>query len=143
MKKNTGSSKKPHAKGKGEAPARAMLKWRKPDEIITSAITDDKGNMHLELVEPQEDKDGKKLPVCTLNIYPTNYDFDNGTIELLGFSIRVQIRSGKNGMFISFPQEKGKDGNYYDRVSCFDKNFHAMIKTVLSGVYEDEGGEEQ
>ena len=143
MKKNTTSAKKSLAKGKGEAPARAMLKWRKPDEIITSAITDDKGNMHLELVDPQEDKDGKKLPVCTLNIYPTNYEFDNGTLDLLGFTIRVQIRSGKNGMFISFPQEKGKDGNYYDRVSCFDKQFHQMIKEVLAGVYEDEGGEEQ
>ena len=143
MKKNTTNAKKSLAKGKGEAPARAMLKWRKPDEIITSAITDDKGNMHLELVEVQDDKDGKKLPVCTLNIYPTNYDFDNGTLDLFGFSIRVQIRSGKNGMFISFPQEKGKDGNYYDRVSCFDKQFHQMIKEVLAGVYEDEGGEEQ
>lgn len=138
MKKNTTSKATKATKEKASAPARATLKWMAAGDILAGSKEDEKGNTHLELVEPQGG-----LPICTLHIYPTNYAFDNGVIELFGFSIRVQIRSGKNGMFISFPQEKGKDGAYYDRVTCFDKNFHSMIKEVLGALYDDQGSAEE
>lgn len=141
MKKKESTNKKTTAKSKGSAPVRATLKYAKIEDIIANAAQDDKGNTHVDLVEPQTGSDGTKMPVCTLHIYPTDYDFDNGILDLLGFSIRVQIRAGKNGMFLSFPQEKGKDGQYYDRVTCFDKNFHSTIKAVLGALYDDQGAE--
>lgn len=135
MKKNNGSKNAP---AKKEAPARVTLKWRTLDAIMGDMV-ESENKVEFDLVERQVvSKGGEALPSVTLTIYPSDKDFDNGIINLFGFSIRVTIRSGKSGMFVSFPSQKGKDGNYYDLVTCYDKNFHAMIKEVLAAYYNDE-----
>lgn len=49
------------------------------------------------------------------------HQFDDGTIaidlEVNGVSIyNATLRDSKNGMFVSFPSRKGKDGKYYSHV---------------------------
>lgn len=70
-----------------------------------------------------------------LGIVETEKDFDFGYIEVFGFSINVTIRSGKNGMFISFPSAKTKKGDYTDLARCYDKGFHATVKLLLEKLY--------
>lgn len=71
-----------------------------------------------------------------LGIVEIDKDYDFGYIEVFGFSINVTIRSGKNGMFISFPSAKTKKGDYTDLVRCYDKNFHGAVKSLLEKLYE-------
>ena len=70
-----------------------------------------------------------------LGIVETEKDFDFGYIEVFGFSINVTIRGGKNGMFISFPSAKSKNGGYVDLARCYDKGFHATVKLLLEKLY--------
>lgn len=70
-----------------------------------------------------------------LGIVETHKDFDFGYIEVFGFSINVTIRSGKNGMFVSFPSVKTKEG-YADLARCYDKSFHETVKALLARLYE-------
>lgn len=49
------------------------------------------------------------------------HQFDDGTIaidlEVNGVAIyNATLRDSKNGMFVSFPSRKGKDGKYYSHV---------------------------
>ena len=118
--------------GKKEAPARLNCQFLKVSEILASKV-ESENKVEFDLVARQKD-----IPTVTLTIYPTDYDFDNAILNILGFSIRVIIRSGKSGMFLSFPSQKGKDGNYYDLVTCYDKNFHSTIKELLAAYYNDE-----
>lgn len=46
---------------------------------------------------------------------------DNGTVKAYAevtigdaFAIRVRLIEGSKGLFVSFPAEKGQDGNYYE-----------------------------
>ena len=127
MKKNT-SKNAP----KKEAPACLALKFQDAKTIMAGRH-ETENKVEFDLCERQNG-----APTVTLTIYPTDRDFDNGIINLFGFAIRVIIRSGKSGMFISFPSQKGKDGNYYDQVTCYDKLFHSMIKELLAAYYNDE-----
>ena len=127
MKKN--SNAKGNAK---EAPARLNLTFMKLDEIMASKV-ESENKVEFDLVARQKD-----TPTVTLTLYPSDKEFDNGILNLFGFSIRVIARAGKSGMFLSFPSQKGKDGNYYDQVTCYDKAFHAIIKEVLAAYYNDE-----
>lgn len=70
-----------------------------------------------------------------LGIVETEKDFDFGYLEVFGFSINVTIRGGKNGMFISFPSAKSKNGGYVDLARCYDKGFHATVKLLLGKLY--------
>ena len=74
--------------------------------------------------------------VIYLGIVESDKDYDFGYIEVFGFSINVTIREGKNGMFISFPSAKSKNGGYVDLARCYDKGFHATVKLLLEKVYE-------
>ena len=143
MKKSNNSNTNTNAKGgkgkgkgkgksKGEAPARVTLKYRETVDILSSAEETDT-RVTFDLVEKQ-----KEMHVCTLTIYPSDEDYDNGVLELFGLSIRVTIRSGQNGMYLSFPARKSSKGDWFDLVKCFDANFHACIKEVLAAYYEDE-----
>lgn len=133
MKKGTTNTKgNGKEAGKKEAPARLNLQFLTLDEIMASKA-ETENRVVFDLVARQED-----LPTVTLTLYPTDKDFDNGILNLFGFSIRVIARAGKSGMFLSFPSQKGKDGNYYDQVTCYDKGFHAIVKEVLAAYYNDE-----
>lgn len=133
MKKGTTNTKgnKKDA-GKKEAPARVTLPFLTLSDIMNGMVETD-NKVEFDLVARV---DGK--PAVTLTIYPSDKDFDNAILNLYGFSIRVIIRAGKSGMFLSFPSQKGKDGNYYDLVTCYDKDFHAIIKEVLAAYYNDD-----
>ena len=142
MKKNTNNTntkaatnKKASKKNEGaasNAPERVTLKFRTVDEIIRTA-TGTENKVVFDLVAKQGVAD-----TVTFTIYPTDMDFDNAILNLFGFSVRCLVRQGKSGMFLSFPSRKGKDGNYYDDVVCYDKNFHALMKELLAAYYNDD-----
>lgn len=134
MKKNNGSnngSNKGNGKGK-EAPARASLKWREVAAIMGDKL-ESENKVEFDLVDRQ-----KGLPTVTLTIYPSDNAYDNAVLNAFGIAIRVMVRQGKSGFFLSMPSQKGKDGNYYDQVSCYDKDFHSMTKELLAAYYGDE-----
>lgn len=114
------------------APARVTLKFRTVTDIMGDAFTNE-NKVVFNLVEKQN---GAEL--VTFTIYPTDMDFDNAILNVFGFSVRCLVRQGKSGMFLSFPSRKGKDGNYYDDVVCYDKNFHALMKELLAAYYNDD-----
>lgn len=134
MKKNETNTKAKGSKkdSKKEAPARVSLKFREVADILTTAA-ESENKVVFDLVEKQNGADA-----VTFTIYPTDMDFDNAILNLFGFSVRCIVRQGKTGMFLSFPSRKGKDGNYYDDVTCYDKNFHALMKELLAAYYSDE-----
>ena len=132
MKKGTNAKSTKKDAGKKEAPARVTLAFLTVSEVMNGMV-ESENKVEFNLVAPT---DGN--PAATLTIYPSDKDFDNAILNLFGFSIRVIIRAGKSGMFLSFPSQKGKDGNYYDLVTCYDKNFHSLIKEVLAAYYNDD-----
>ena len=136
MKKNTNNTNTKATKGakpaKKEAPKRATLKFQTCAEIMAGAYQDDKRTT-FDLVAKNNG-----LETVTLTIYPTDADFDAAVINVFGFSIRCFIRQGSNGMFLSFPSHKDRNGEYHDDAACYDKAFHAIIKEVLTAYYSDE-----
>ena len=66
------------------------------------------------------------------------YQFDNSIaldMEVNGVSIyNATLRDSKNGMFISFPSRKGKDGKYYSHV--FVKFSKEDIDKIIAQVEE-------
>ena len=53
----------------------------------------------------------------------------DGTILIKG----CRVVEGNNGLFVSMPQQKGKDDKWYGIVQCLDDNvFREMCQTVLS-----------
>lgn len=67
------------------------------------------------------------------------HQFDDGSVaidlEINGVSIyNSTLREGKNGMFVSFPSRKGKDGKYYSHV--YVKLSEEDIKSIVEQVEE-------
>ena len=67
------------------------------------------------------------------------HQFEDGTIsidfDVNGVSIyNATLREGKNGMFVSFPSRKGKDGKYYSYV--FVKLSEDDVKSIIEQVEE-------
>lgn len=55
------------------------------------------------------------------------------TLELNGVTIyNCRVATGKNGDFISFPQYKGRDGNYYNNVyvSLSDEDSAKILEEI-------------
>ncbi|MBI3616166.1 MAG: septation protein SpoVG family protein [Candidatus Omnitrophica bacterium] len=51
----------------------------------------------------------------------------------------VRVVEGKKGLFVSMPQERGKDGNWYDTVIPLTKEARQQVsETVLSAYQSDE-----
>ena len=48
----------------------------------------------------------------------------------------VRVVEGKKGVFVSMPQEQGKDGNWYDRVIPLSKEARAQITQVVLDAYQ-------
>lgn len=67
------------------------------------------------------------------------HQFEDGSVaidmEVNGVSIyNSTLREGKNGMFVSFPSRKGKDGKYYSHV--YVKLSDDDIKAIIAQVEE-------
>lgn len=67
------------------------------------------------------------------------HQFDDGSVsidlDINGVSIyNATLREGKNGMFVSFPSRKGKDGKYYSYV--FVKLSKEDIDSIIAQVEE-------
>ena len=48
----------------------------------------------------------------------------------------VRVVEGKNGLFVSMPQERGKDGNWYDTVLPLAKEVRQQVSEVVLGAYQ-------
>lgn len=103
----------------------ADLEFNKLDEIIASKL---------------EEKNVTRYPVApgvTLAIFNSDRDdYDFGSLNVYGLSVDITIRSGKKGMFISYPSYKNKDGEYKNLVSNFSKSFNEILASVVNKHYE-------
>ena len=50
--------------------------------------------------------------------------------------IDVSVMQGKNGLFVSYPSRKGKDGRYYAQVKIIDKMVADSIQDQVVRFYE-------
>ena len=50
----------------------------------------------------------------------------------------VKVVDGKNGLFVSFPSEQGKDGKYYDTVYPLTKESREYIEEIVLDEYNKE-----
>lgn len=50
----------------------------------------------------------------------------------------VRVVEGKNGLFVSMPQERGKDGNWYDTVLPLSKETRQQLSEVVLSAYQAE-----
>lgn len=83
-------------------------------------------------------KENKEAAVKEIKVTRA-HQFDDGSVaidmEINGVSIyNSTLREGKNGMFVSFPSRKGKDGKYYSHV--YVKLSEEDIKSIVEQVEE-------
>ena len=82
----------------------------------------------------------KKVEAANNEIKVTRaHQFEDGAVaidlEVNGVSIyNATLREGKNGMFVSFPSRKGKDGKYYSHV--YVKFSEDDVKNIVEQVEE-------
>ena len=50
----------------------------------------------------------------------------------------VRVVEGKNGLFVSMPQEQGKDGNWYDTVFPLTKEARKRVSEAVLTAYQAE-----
>ena len=50
----------------------------------------------------------------------------------------VRVVEGKNGLFVSMPQEQGKDGNWHDTVFPLTKEARKRVSEVVLTSYQSE-----
>ncbi len=50
----------------------------------------------------------------------------------------LRVVEGKNGLFVSMPSEKGKDGKWYDTAHPLTKEFRESLNEVVLEAYEQE-----
>lgn len=55
-----------------------------------------------------------------------------GSFVITGF----RIVEGKNGLFVSMPQQMGKDGNWYDTVVPLTKEARQMVSELVLSAYQ-------
>ena len=56
----------------------------------------------------------------------------NGEILIRG----IRVVDGKNGLFVSMPQEQSKDKKWYDTVRCLNKEVRQMIDDEVLAAYQ-------
>lgn len=49
----------------------------------------------------------------------------------------VTLVEGKEGLFLSFPSKKGKDGNYYNSVYSLDKEWMKLLQDACVKKYNE------
>ena len=50
----------------------------------------------------------------------------------------VRVLEGKKGLFVSMPQEQGKDNKWYDQVVCKNASTYEDFSTVVVNHYQKE-----
>ena len=50
----------------------------------------------------------------------------------------IKVVEGKNGLFVSMPSEKGKDGKWYNTAHPLTKEFRESLNEVVLEAYEEE-----
>jgi len=50
----------------------------------------------------------------------------------------IKVLDGKNGMFVSMPQEQSKDKKWYDSVRCLSKEVREQITEIVLTAYKEE-----
>jgi len=50
----------------------------------------------------------------------------------------IKVVEGKNGLFVSMPSEKGKDGKWYSTAHPLTKEFRESLNEVVLQAYEEE-----
>ena len=50
----------------------------------------------------------------------------------------LKVVEGKNGLFVSMPREKGKDGKWYDTAHPLTREFRDLLNEIVLGAYESE-----
>lgn len=49
----------------------------------------------------------------------------------------LRVVEGKNGRFVGMPQEKGKDGRWYDTAYPITKEFRDLLNEIVLEAYEN------
>lgn len=57
----------------------------------------------------------------------------DGTLVIKGLT----LVEGNNGLFLSFPSTKAKDGNYYNSVYSFDKEWTKLLQDACVKKYNE------
>ncbi|MBT3981791.1 MAG: hypothetical protein HOE90_10585 [Bacteriovoracaceae bacterium] len=52
------------------------------------------------------------------------------------FEVEVQIMTGKNGPFVSYPSKKGKDGKWYNQFRILDRSISDKVQDQVIYFYE-------
>ena len=61
------------------------------------------------------------------------------SVEIEGIVIKgFKIVGGKNGEFVSWPSQKGKDGKYYDQVYALDRDTRLDVEDCILDKFNDE-----
>ena len=54
----------------------------------------------------------------------------------------IRVVEGKKGLFVSMPQEQGKDGNWYDTVIPLSKETRQRVSEVVLEAFQSGGKSE-
>lgn len=68
---------------------------------------------------------------------------DNGSVKAIAsvnfgdcFAVKgVKVMEGKNGLFVSMPSQKGKDGNYHDICFPITPEFRSQLNSTVEQAY--------
>ena len=75
----------------------------------------------------------------TLRVYPATRRKQNDFFVIsleCGFAITGQVVEYDEGIFLSYPSYKNKDGEYKNLAYCFDKDVIAELQEILDEMYE-------
>lgn len=50
----------------------------------------------------------------------------------------IRLVQGKKGLFVTMPQEKGKDKRWYDSIRCLDQEFRKRLNDEIMSAYTKE-----
>lgn len=50
----------------------------------------------------------------------------------------IRIIQGKKGLFVTMPQEQGKDKRWYDSIRCLDQEFKKRLDDEIMSAYAKE-----
>lgn len=49
----------------------------------------------------------------------------------------IRIIQGQKGLFVSMPQEQGKDKRWYDSIHCLDQEFKQRLDEEIMSAYNE------
>ena len=49
----------------------------------------------------------------------------------------IRIIQGKKGLFVTMPQEQGKDKRWYDSIHCLDQEFKQRLDEEIMSAYNE------